>query len=71
MAKKRKAAGKKKAAKRKVVVKVKGASSRGIRRKKPVKRGKASKSVIGRVVDAVKEAASLRGRLEGHNTFED
>ena len=48
----RKPAGKKKAGKR--VVKTKGASSRGVKRKAPVKRVKASRSVIGKVVDDVK-----------------
>ena len=43
-------------------------STRPAQRAKPVKK---DRSIGERVVDAIKEAASLRSKLGGHETFED
>jgi len=71
MAKKRKTARKAKAKTRTIKRKIAASSARGVKRKTKTRRVKASKSLAGRMVDAVKEAAGLRTRLTGHETFED
>lgn len=82
MAKARKAAGKKASGKARSASKSRKApkgtarkftsSAVGVKRKEkrntPVRK---NRSVGGRVVDAIKEAALLRSKLSGHETFED
>ncbi len=77
MAKKRKTARKtaRKAKTRTIKRTIAATSARGVKRntgrKTKPRRVKASKSLAGRMVEAVKEAASLRRKLVGHDTFED